>query len=254
MHFPGPVRGDDDNRWVRGANRPDLRDGDLKVRQQFQQVALEFLVRAIDLVDEQNGGLFGRCLDGLQQRPFDQECFGKEIPGEPAADLVAVGGLAQRRFEQPNFEDLARVVPLVDRMRDVEALITLQPDQRRPERGGEDLGQLRLADPGFAFEEERPLQSQREVHRNREGALGHVVLTAKRLLQVFDRVRQLPLSQAWSPSARRAAASERHPTLSATPPARKSSACPGCRRCPDSSSSTGRCDPAARTRSRLFPS
>ena len=43
---------------------------------------------------------------------------------------LAVGPAA--RLEQPDLEHLARVVPLVDRGVDVEALVALEPDQRAP--------------------------------------------------------------------------------------------------------------------------
>ena len=59
------------------------------------------------------------------------------------------------RLEQPDLEHLARVVPLVDRGVDVEALVALEPDQPRAEARREDLGELGLADARLALEEER---------------------------------------------------------------------------------------------------
>ena len=50
VHFAGPVRGQDDDRRLRGADRPDLGHRDLVVRQRLEQESLERLVGAIDLV------------------------------------------------------------------------------------------------------------------------------------------------------------------------------------------------------------
>jgi hypothetical protein len=77
--------------------------------------ALEFVVRAVDLVDQEDDRLVG--LDRLQQRPADQELRSEEIflgnrPLLSGADV----------------QQLARVVPLVDGMRDVEALVALKTD------------------------------------------------------------------------------------------------------------------------------
>src|SRR4029453_12326755 len=48
------IRREDDVRWVLGADRPELRNRHLKIRQDLEQERLEALVRAIDLVDEQD--------------------------------------------------------------------------------------------------------------------------------------------------------------------------------------------------------
>ena len=53
-------------------------------------------------------------------------------------------------------DHLRGIVPLVDRGRDVEPLVALQPDQPAPERRRQHLGDLGLADAGLAFEEQRP--------------------------------------------------------------------------------------------------
>ena len=79
------------------------------------------------------------------------------------------------RFEQPDLEHLARVVPLVDRRVDVEALVALEADEPGTERRGEDLGELRLADAGLAFEEQRAAELEREEDGRRERAVGDVV-------------------------------------------------------------------------------
>ena len=55
-------------------------------------------------------------------------------------------------FGETDRHHLRRIVPLVDRARDVEAFVALQPDQPSVERGGENLGDLGLADARLAFE------------------------------------------------------------------------------------------------------
>jgi hypothetical protein len=50
-------------------------------------------------------------------------------------------------------EELARVVPLVDGLVDVYALVALQADERRLEDAGENFGDLGLTGPRLAFEE-----------------------------------------------------------------------------------------------------
>ncbi len=83
---------------------------------------------------------------------------------------VAVEALPEPGLEQPDLEDLPRVVPFVDRVADVDALVALQPDELGVERGGQHLRDLRLADAGLTFEEQRPPQPKREIHRHRQAA------------------------------------------------------------------------------------
>ena len=71
-------------------------------------------------------------------------------------------------------EKLARVVPLVDRVRDVEAFVALEPDQPRRERGGERLRGLGLSDSRFALEQERLLERERQEERGREAAISEM--------------------------------------------------------------------------------
>ena len=52
-------------------------------------------------------------------------------------------------------QQLPRVIPVVDRVMQVDALVTLQPDQARARSRGQGAGDLGLADPGFALEQQR---------------------------------------------------------------------------------------------------
>ena len=59
-------------------------------------------------------------------------------------------------FEQTDFEQLAGVVPFVERLGDVDPFVALQPDQFGVEHGSQRFRDLGLADTGLAFEKERP--------------------------------------------------------------------------------------------------
>ena len=82
-------------------------------------------------------------------------------------------------LEQPDLEQLARIVPLVERLRDVEPFVTLKADQLGAERRRQRLGDLGLADAGLAFEKQGPPQLQREVNRDRQTPIGDIELPAR---------------------------------------------------------------------------
>ena len=54
VDLAGPVRGEDHPRRPGGLDRADLRHGDLEVGQDLEQVGLELLVGAVDLVDQED--------------------------------------------------------------------------------------------------------------------------------------------------------------------------------------------------------
>ena len=101
-------------------DRAQLRDRDREVGEELEQERLELVVGAVDLVDQQHDLLVG--LERLEQRPPQQEL---------AAEELARGGAGLGRADR---EQLALVVPVVDRVVEVDALVALQPDQARAER------------------------------------------------------------------------------------------------------------------------
>ena len=167
------VRGEDHRRLATGANRAELGDRDLEVGEHLEQERLELLVGPVDLVDQQHDRLVG--VDRLEQRPADQELGPEEL-------VLRHGAL----LRGADVQQLARVVPLVDGVRDVEALVALQPDQPGAGRDGERLGGLRLADARLALEQQRLLEREREEERRREAPVGQVVGRPKRRLEVVD--------------------------------------------------------------------
>ena len=165
---------------------PNLGNGDRELRQQLQQVALELLVGAVNLVDEQHWRPSRRAAQRPQQRPANEIGLAEELLAGAVA-IDGVGGL-----QQPHLEQLAGVVPLVDRVVDVQPFVALEADQLGAQRRRQRPGDRGLADAGFALEEQRPAQREREIHRHRQRAVGDVALGVEQLLDVVDRFGQAP--------------------------------------------------------------
>ena len=95
-------------------------------------------------------------------------------------------------------EQLPGIVPLVDGVGEVDALVTLKSDQARPEHLGHHFGGLSLADSGLSFYEERLLELEREEDRRRQTAIADVSALAEASLDIVDArrsrhpVRRLP--------------------------------------------------------------
>jgi len=91
------------------------------------------------------------------------------------------------RLEQPDLEHLTGIVPLVHGRVDVQPLITLQPDQLRLENSGERAADVGLPDTRFAFDEQRAIEREGEIHRCGEVAVGDVPLGREGGLDGIDR-------------------------------------------------------------------
>ena len=87
--------------------------------------------------------------------------------------LDGVGVLA-RAFARLDGEQLALIVPLVERGVLVEPLVALQADQLGPVHRGQRLGDLGLADAGLALQQQRALEEVHQPQRRREVAVGDV--------------------------------------------------------------------------------
>ena len=105
----------------------------------------------------------------------------------------------------PDVQELPRVVPLVDRVGHVEALVALETDQPCPEDLGERLRGLRLADPCLALEQEGFLEREREEERGREPAVGKVARPFEGDLELVDgrEAHSLSLGRRRGPGVRR---------------------------------------------------
>ncbi len=184
VDLAGAVGGDHRDRLVLGHQGADLGHRHLEVGEQLEQEALELLVGAVELVDEQHRRPLVAGVDGLQQRPLEQELLAEDVTGDPPGPLAGVAaGL--------DLEQLPRVVPLVDRLAEVEALVALEADERRQERPAQDLGDLGLAHPRLALEEQRLLHPEGQEKAGRQPGVGDVVVPRQRLGGAVDGVEHL---------------------------------------------------------------
>jgi hypothetical protein len=115
-------------------------------------------------------------LERLEQRATDQERRGEQL-----AHLGPALGRAQR-------QQLTGVVPVVERVVDVDALVALQADQPRTGGARQRLGHLRLAHPRLALEQQRLLERGGEEHRRGQRLVGQVALCRERVPDAGDRV------------------------------------------------------------------
>ena len=77
-------------------------------------------------------------------------------------------------FRQTNGDHLRAVIPLIDRGRNVEPLVALQPDQLAAQRLAQHLGDFGLAGARFALDEQRPAHLEREIEHRRQRTVGDV--------------------------------------------------------------------------------
>ena len=107
VELAGAVGGDDDDRRHGGADRAELGNGHLKVGQQLEQKPLELLVGAIELVDEQHRRRPPVCSSACSSGRLIRNASLNSSAARACA-IDDAGGL-----QQPDLEELARVVPLV---------------------------------------------------------------------------------------------------------------------------------------------
>ena len=77
-------------------------------------------------------------------------------------------------FSEPDRQKLPLVVPLVQRLADRQALITLQPDEFRTKSGRQRLGCCGLADSRLPFQQQRAPENQCEEHRSGHALVNEV--------------------------------------------------------------------------------
>ena len=180
VDLAGAVGSDDDHGRVGGVKGAQLGNGDLVIGQEFQEEPFKLLIGAVELVNEEHRGAVTALVDGFQKRALDQELRAEQVDVRG----VTVPGLPPG-LHQANFQQLAGVVPLVDRVVDVEALVALQPDQIGAESGSQSAGDFGLADAGLAFQEQRAAQLQRQEDGDGEPPVSYVSLVAQQTLDVF---------------------------------------------------------------------
>jgi hypothetical protein len=158
-------------------DRSDLRDRHAGLSQHLEQESLEVVVGAIQLVDQQHRGHRPGMLNRLQQGPGRQELPAKQL-------VLAQPGAGRLRRSDP--QQLAGVVPLVERLGGVDALVALKSDQPRVERRRQRLGCLRLADTRLALEQQGLRQPEREEKRRGEPVVGQVIDLVESPLECLD--------------------------------------------------------------------
>ena len=114
------------------------------VGQQFKQECLEVVVGTVDLVDQEHGRQRARVAQRGEQRPRDQELL---------AEHVGVFEGLPTCLGQPNPEELAGVVPLVERLGEIDALVALQPNEGGMQDVSQGFRRLRLADTRLPLDE-----------------------------------------------------------------------------------------------------
>jgi hypothetical protein len=87
-------------------------------------------------------------------------------------------------IEDPQLQQLARVVPFINGVADVEAFVALQADQVGIERRSRGGGERRLPDASFALEKQRPSETKGQEQRDGEPLVGDVALCAESFAQV----------------------------------------------------------------------
>ena len=175
VQFAGAVRGEDDDRPRLGFDGAHFGNGDLEVAEKFEQKRFELVVRAVDLVDEQNAGIARS--NGLHERSLDQEAFSEQI---------LLRALGPRVTQRANVEHLPGVVPLVDGVVNVDALVALESDELAAGHPRHGAGQLCLADSHLTFKQQRLAQLKGEEQRRGEPTIGDVVLCPQLGNQVAD--------------------------------------------------------------------
>ena len=169
--LPGGVRGEEHQRLAMRGQGSELRDGDLEVGEDLEQERLGLDLYPVDLVDQQHDGV-GRP-DGREQGPLEQEVLGEDVR------FRLVPGFLVARLDA---QQLLLVVPFVEGLGLVDALVALQPQQPRSgDRGGR-LGQLRLAHPGRPLDEERLAEPVRQQQGIGDVVIGQVAGTAEPVL------------------------------------------------------------------------
>jgi hypothetical protein len=142
------VRGEQHQRLRARLDHAQLGDRDLEVGQDLEQHRLELLVGLVDLVDQQDDRLLRG--DRVEQRPGEQEVLAEDVLLHVLPAGVARLGL--------DAQQLLAVVPLVQRLGLVEALVALEPDQLAFSCTRESLCQLCLADARRSLDQNRLAQ------------------------------------------------------------------------------------------------
>ena len=119
MQFAGAVRGQDNDGARCCLYRSDFGNRNLEIREKFEQERFEFIVGAIDFIDEKHALIAGA--NSLQEWTFDQKLWSKEIINRFITD--------NRIAHRADLQHLAGVIPLVERLVGIDTLVALQANE-----------------------------------------------------------------------------------------------------------------------------
>ena len=108
VDLAGAVGGDDDDRRLFGLYSSQFRNGDLKIRQHFEQECFERFVCPVEFVDQENRRSTRLAGQGLQNGTADQVLFRKDVLLNRASIFQA------SRLIHTDFDHLCGIIPLID--------------------------------------------------------------------------------------------------------------------------------------------
>ena len=114
--------------------------------------------------------------DGPQQGPADEEALREQLVLDVLAPCLG----------RPDVQQLARVVPFVDGLGGVDALVALQAQQLAAGPAREHLGHLGLADSGLALEEQWAVEPQGQEDGGGQALVGQVAVLGEGVADVFN--------------------------------------------------------------------
>ncbi len=170
VQLAAPVGGEHHDRRLLRDERAQLRHRHRSLAERLEQQRLELVVGAVDLVDEQHRRARAVVAHAAQDRPLHQELL---------AEQVRLGQRLVLGLGQPDREQLALVVPVVERLVRGQPLVALEPDQRRLQHPGQDLRRGRLAHARLTLEQQRQPQLEGEVDGGRQALVREVVLAVE---------------------------------------------------------------------------
>src|SRR6266581_403953 len=137
--------------------------------------------------------------DRPQQRARENKAMGKEhtvLVSDPLHGLLQGRRprehLADLVLQDLGVEELFGVLPLIERFRFIQSFITLQTDQLTAQRRRHYLGEFRLANSGWSFDQDRFTEMARQVHNGRDPPIANVFLLGEFVYHIFDRIEHSP--------------------------------------------------------------
>src|SRR2546426_5278886 len=117
--------------------------------------------------------------DGLQQRPLQQKRLTEDLTLSGLKRHLAV-------LEHPDVQQLALIVPFIQRRRGIQSLVTLQADEVGVQSPGHYFGHLGLPDPGASFDQQWLAQLNGQIDRRGQRLVSDVALTVQHRLNACN--------------------------------------------------------------------